>query len=138
MSRLSVTITHGVALLGLMIAPLMAHAEPASPVGSWQVVRIGDQDAVSQVKSRLRFAADGTVTGTGGCNRLRAHATITDERLSFGPIISTRIACFGAAMQQESAVLTKLEKVKNWHRQGDVLVLSDENKKTVLILTRSD
>jgi heat shock protein HslJ/mannose-6-phosphate isomerase-like protein (cupin superfamily) len=43
----------------------------------------------------LRFVAGGRVGGTDGCNRIQATYTVTGDRIAFGPIAATRMACPG-------------------------------------------
>ena len=44
----------------------------------------------------LQFVAGGRVAGTDGCNRVSAPYTLHGERLTFGAMIATRMACPGA------------------------------------------
>ena len=43
----------------------------------------------------LQFVAGGRVSGSDGCNRIRAPYTIAGARITFGPLIATRMACPG-------------------------------------------
>jgi heat shock protein HslJ len=43
----------------------------------------------------LEFVAGGRVAGSDGCNRVRATYRLDGERLSFGPVAATRMACPG-------------------------------------------
>jgi heat shock protein HslJ len=43
----------------------------------------------------LQFIAGGRIAGSDGCNRLRATYRIDGQRLSFGPVAATRMACPG-------------------------------------------
>jgi heat shock protein HslJ/mannose-6-phosphate isomerase-like protein (cupin superfamily) len=43
----------------------------------------------------LTFVAGGRVSGTDGCNRIQATYTVTGDRIAFGPIAATRMACPG-------------------------------------------
>jgi XRE family transcriptional regulator, regulator of sulfur utilization len=43
----------------------------------------------------LQFIAGGRVSGSDGCNRIRAPYTLAGAKLTFGPLISTRMACPG-------------------------------------------
>ena len=44
----------------------------------------------------LQFVAGGRVSGSDGCNRIRATYTMVGPRITFGPIAATRMACSGA------------------------------------------
>ena len=43
----------------------------------------------------LRFVAGGRVSGTDGCNRIQATYTVAGDRIAFGPMAATRMACPG-------------------------------------------
>lgn len=43
----------------------------------------------------LQFVAGGRVSGTDGCNRVQATYKVTGDRIAFGPIAATRMACPG-------------------------------------------
>jgi META domain len=59
---------------------------------------------------------DGTLTGSGGCNRIRGQATVTPPAdrpgaegiIDVGPLVSTRMACEGDSDQVERHVLQVL------------------------------
>ena len=44
----------------------------------------------------IEFVANGRAAGTDGCNRVSAPYTLNGERITFGPMIATRMACPGA------------------------------------------
>ena len=53
-------------------------------------------DAVASVpvgQSAFLEFADGQVTGNAGCNQLNGPATIGEDTITFGPIVTTRRAC---------------------------------------------
>lgn len=87
---------------------------PAAPVGRWLAEDIRGGGVIDRLQTILEIAADGTVTGSGGCNRIRGKATMKGEAISFGPLISTKMACSPAAMAQEHKFLTALHDVRAW------------------------
>ena len=56
---------------------------------------------LDDVQSTLTIAEDGTVSGRGGCNGFGGMATISGEKLSFGPLAGTLMVCPEAVMDQE-------------------------------------
>lgn len=74
-------------------------------VGSWQVVRIG---ATPVQRVELDFAADGTVSGSTGVNRLHGGYEVRDGALVVGRLITTRMAGPPAAMAAETHLLAVL------------------------------
>ncbi|MFD1333738.1 META domain-containing protein, partial [Methylopila musalis] len=57
---------------------------------------------------------DGAVSGRGGCNGLGGRADIRGERIRFGQIVSTRMACPPAVMRQEQAFFAALGDARAW------------------------
>ncbi len=68
---------------------------------SWLAEDIGGAGVLDDVQSTLTIAEDGSVTGRGGCNGFGGMATIAGDRLSFGPLAGTLMACSEAVMDQE-------------------------------------
>ncbi|MEI8238664.1 MAG: META domain-containing protein [Actinomycetota bacterium] len=58
--------------------------------------------------------ADGSVTGSSGCNRFRGGYSLDREELSFGLLLSTQMACSDTLMAFEHEVLERLSKVKRF------------------------
>ena len=101
--------------------PLVFQAEPApSLLGvHWSVTGFnnGRHAVVSPLTgSTLTMTFDkGQVKGSSGCNTYRAAYTSEGNRLSIGPVVSTRQACSAeGVMQQEREFLAALESVKVW------------------------
>lgn len=107
----------GAALLaaaGIGTAARAAEEKPLSPVGEWLVVSIGGLGALDRAQTTLVIAADGTVSGTGGCNSYHGKAEIAGARLSFGPLAATRMACTPSVMAQEQKFFSTLDRVQAW------------------------
>lgn len=99
----------------LMTAGLAACAQtPAPPPGlvghAWQVQRALDTPVANGSAVRLAFQADGRVTGSASCNTLSGRYVRDGDKLQFGPIVTTRIACAPALMTQEAKVIGALER----------------------------
>jgi heat shock protein HslJ len=76
--------------------------------------------------------ADGTVTGSTGCNRFTAPYTLDGEKLEIGHVAATQMACPPPADKIERDYLAALDRVAAWDRTGDELVLSDAAGKELL------
>jgi len=66
---------------------------------TWAAVELAGTAVAAEAGARrpsIAFVANGRVAGTDGCNRISAPYTQNGERISFGPMISTRMACPGA------------------------------------------
>lgn len=95
---------------------LHAVAQPAlPPAGRWLAEDIGGGGVIDRLQTVLEIAGDGRISGTGGCNRIAGTARVKGARISFGPIVSTRMACAPAVMDQERKFLAALEKARRWH-----------------------
>jgi len=95
----------------------------------WKLVQLGDravQVAPNQREPHLILRTTGNrVGGSGGCNRIMGSFTLDGPTLSFGQMAATQMACL-EGMEQESAFLQALDKVKGWQAHGDELKLLDE------------
>ncbi|HZG09697.1 MAG TPA: META domain-containing protein [Allosphingosinicella sp.] len=68
----------------------------------------------------LTLRLDGkNASGNSGCNSFSADVRISEERLQFGPIASTRMACEPAVMEQEQRYLAILGAARSYSRYGN-------------------
>ena len=112
---------------------------PASPKGSWSVTSLRAGAALERpiagTELTATFAADGTLTGSGGCNRFGSTYQPSGGTMTIEPPRSTRKACHEPAgvMEQESRYLLALEKVASFERAGDQLTLKRSDGATTLV-----
>lgn len=96
-------------------------------------VRLAEREGAPQ----LTISADGTqVSGHGGCNRMSGPVEIRGDRISFGRLASTRMAC-ATAEQLESAFFDALARSAQWRIQGGQLELRDARGSVVARLVAS-
>jgi heat shock protein HslJ len=69
--------------------------------------------------------ADGTVSGSTGCNRFTASYTLDGSDLEIGKIATTNVACAPPADATERQYLAALDRVAGWRLDNDELVLDD-------------
>lgn len=107
------------------------------PAGRWLAEDIRGRGVIDNLQSVLEITADGVVTGSGGCNRIRGQATISGASLTFGAMAGTRMACPPAVMDQESKFLSALEAVRSFRvdSQQRKLFLLDAAGQTVMRLS---
>ena len=55
------------------------------------------------------FNADGSVSGTTGCNTFRGRYTTDEYAVTIGPLLTTRMACPPERIEQEAGILKALE-----------------------------
>lgn len=97
----------------------------------WIVDSLTGPEASSSVpadaegRARFTIAADGSASGSLGCNRFSARAAVEGAKVTFGPLTTTRMACQGGAGEVERA-LTRLfgSGPLDWKVQGDALTLT--------------
>ncbi|MFJ3879178.1 META domain-containing protein [Streptomyces sp. NPDC090077] len=98
-------------------APLTATA--------WTVRSVAGTTAPGDREARFTLTAEGQASGTLGCNRFSAPVTVAGTTVSFGPLTSTRMACEGAAGEQERALTALLGSGPlTWKVQGSTLTLT--------------
>jgi heat shock protein HslJ len=101
---------------------------PVDDVGAlagpgWLVVNDGSAPAPVQGTVRLEFSADGRVAAETGCNGVRGPAAVEDSVLVTGPLMSTRMACEPALMDQERWVTEMLSGRPRLELSGPYLYL---------------
>ena len=109
-----------------------ASKENALPIaGSWRLTAYGPSDspapAVPDVDAILSFAADGTLTGNTGCNQLGGDYQVEGERITFGQIVSTLIACPDLEMAQEDSMHQVLTGTASFKIEGNTLTITNNN-----------
>lgn len=87
----------------------------------------------------LAFADDGTISGTGGCNRLLGSYTAGDGTISFGTIATTQMACEAPVglMDQEAAIVAALESAATFSVEGDTLEMRTADDAIAVQFTRA-
>ena len=98
--------------------------------GAWLVTGFNNGSAVTSpvLGSELTadFAPDGTVSGSAGCNHFSAAYATDGAAITFGPILSTLMACPDAdVMAQETQYLAALAASTAWSQTPGTLTLTD-------------
>ena len=123
--------------VGASAAPdTSAPAAPAAPAPAvpaaalegteWRLADIGGQPAPAGADSTrhpgFTLIAEGRkVQGSAGCNRMTGTYQLDGQKLKFGPLATTRMAC--PAMQTETAFLKALEATTRYEVSGSSLTL---------------
>jgi heat shock protein HslJ len=108
---------------------------------SWQATGINNgkeavvgMDGTEQVT--LAFGADGTVSGSGGCNTYSGPFTTTGtDQLTIGTLASTMMACEEPAMETEQMFFAALGNVATYQIEGTTLTLRDADGATQATFT---
>ena len=115
-----------------------AHAAGPSPAGDWRAQEIGGSGVPDGLESTLSIAPDGLTTGIAGCNIMRGRATIEGEKLYFGPLTTTQMACRPAVDDQERKFLRALDETRLFVVEGSFLRLKSAEGKGLMTLIRVD
>jgi len=99
----------------------------------WRLVRLAGQGiGATAAPPTLAFAADGRVSGSGGCNNFSGAWREEGAGLRLGPLLATRRACADAAANRlEQVYLAALEATASAAVQPGALVLSTADGRLV-------
>lgn len=126
-----------------LLAGLVACAMPPGPgaapalVGTeWRLEDLGGSGVIDRVQATLAFPEAGRVAGFGSCNRFFGTYTLVQERIAFGQMGMTRMACMGAVGEQENRYLAALQKAQTVRVEGSTLLLTVEGQAKPLRFAR--
>jgi heat shock protein HslJ len=86
------------------------------------------------------FGADGSLTGSGGCNSYTASYQVEGDAITIGPPATTRMMCAEpeGIMEQESAYMAALESATAYQIEGDKLWMTNAEGVQVAIFTAAE
>lgn len=128
----------GAVVLALALAAGCASKQSAGPstpsiVGLWQAQEIAGAAVPADVRITLSMYGDGRAVGRAGCNNYTTKYQRTGATISFGPAISTRMACAPELMTLEQSYLDTLTAATRVERRPDgTLVLTADNAAQLL------
>jgi heat shock protein HslJ len=92
----------------------------------WTITRINGAAPTAQRKAEVSFTTD-RISGNAGCNGFGGGYMLADGVLTVTQVISTKMACLGPGMDQESSVFKILGEPMTVTRHDDgSLTLSDD------------
>lgn len=100
---------------------------------NWNLVAINQRpiDTLESKRPHIQFSKkEMKATGNNGCNSVFASIDTIEDRLSFGPVGSTRMAC-QEGMEIEMAFLGMLQASKKYRIDGYSLLIMDGNGQVV-------
>lgn len=106
----------------------LTRAEDASLYGTrWNVT-----SPAGTGQAHLTFdKKSGKVTGSLGCNKVTAKATVRDGRITLGTPSTTRMMCDASLMKAEKRLLKVLDGTVTYEVDHQTLTLTSENNETV-------
>jgi len=120
-----------VLLLAACAAPAPSPA-PADPTGEWLLASLQGEPVADPMSLTLRA---GEASGVGPCNRFRGSAKLGGESIALGPLVATRRACPGLAL--ENAWLGALTDATRFAVAGPVLTLFGPDDAALMTLRRA-
>ena len=113
----------GALVLALVLAGCASRpsAPPPGPsiVGLWQAQEIAGTAVPADVRITLSMYGDGRAVGRAGCNNYTTKYQRTGDTISFGPAISTKMACAPELMTLEQSYLETLTAATRVQRRAD-------------------
>ncbi len=119
-------------LLGVGNTALAVYAAQSADLAgsSWEVIGYNNgKQAVTSVLAgatlTASFGADGTLSGSAGCNNYNGPYKVDGRQISIGPLASTKKACADPAgvMDQEMQFLAALQSAATYRVEGNRLEL---------------
>lgn len=120
----------------LQTAPApQADASELTIYREWLVEDVAGGGTLDRVPLTLLIEQNGHVSGSGGCNRFMGQATIEGDKISFGKLGATMMACDEARMNLERKYHDTLAKVATYRidQTQKKLFLADGSGTDVLI-----
>jgi heat shock protein HslJ len=100
----------------------------------WKLTHLGDAPVVAPERQReahfILHPSDQRVSGSGGCNRFTGGYELAGDRLTFGRMAATMMAC-ADAMDTEKAFLSALQQAARARTKGPQLELLDASGSVV-------
>jgi heat shock protein HslJ len=115
-------------IFAVVLALSSAQAAETIPnlTGSWRLERLRGVQNFDPAKTEMRIGADGAISTTVGCNRASARARFEGDRVSLGPLATTRLACPPELAGLEVAYFAALEAARSFLLKNSELALLDE------------
>jgi heat shock protein HslJ len=97
-------------------ASASASAPPAAtlPGSVWTVASVGGTFVDAKAPPTMDFAADGTISGTTGCNQYNGPYELDGSTITIGLLATTLMLCDGAIGTQETAFSAALQGATTW------------------------
>jgi heat shock protein HslJ len=125
--RLTLAAADGSASIDLV--PFVPEADRPLGGTNWRLTTLIDGDAASSILAGTAptLAVDdlaGRISGSAGCNSYGGSAAFTERSVEVGPLVSTKMACDKAVMDQERLFLEVLGAAVTWEIEGTTLRLT--------------
>jgi len=114
----------------------MSSGGSSSLVGAnWKLTNLNGEDVQAPIRVTANFGADGSLSGSGGCNTYNASYETDGNSIFIGPAMSTMMACDEAIMAVEDAYMAALASAATYQIDGDALTLTDAGGTAIATFT---
>jgi len=103
----------------------------------WLLEDLNGSAVLDNVQATLTFPETGKVTGNGSCNRFFGPAEIHGDAIKLGPLVSSRMACPEAVMNQEAKYLQALQAAERFEWTDPYLLIHCNGLEKALRFTRT-
>lgn len=112
-------------------------ATPLGPAGKWRIVAVSGADGLDAARAKAEITPD-RFASTVGCNRIAGKPAFSGSKLTFGPMMATRMACPPPLDEVERAYLSALQNVRGFRFEGTNLVFLGEDGAPLVTLEREN
>lgn len=94
----------------------------------WRVTHVENNATVEGHQPTIQFGSDGSLNGTGGCNRFFGPYETSSGGIHIGPAAATQMACIDSAVSEtESRFFAVLERVTRFEvKDGKLSLIAGE------------
>jgi putative lipoprotein len=105
--------------------------------GMWVLEDIDGAGVIDDARSTLEFGTAGRVSGRGGCNGYSGAVEVKGASMIVGELISTKMACAPALMDQETKFMAALQATRTYAmNEENKLILRDATGRSRLRFSR--
>ena len=130
----------GLSVVSLMLAGFACagpvNSDGGAFTGAWRLEHVKGASGFDASITSMELRADGGFGSTVGCNRIVGKPKIEGEKVSFGALASTRMACIGPIAEVETKYLAALNAARSFHVNGEWLTLLDESGDELAVFAR--
>jgi heat shock protein HslJ len=128
------------AMLICLLFLIALHSSPSAAgnrlIGTWRLEVVKGHSVLDKAKTELMLTEDGRVSTTVGCNRIAGKPKIDGDRITFGLMASTMMACMDPLAQLEANYVAALGATRSFHIEGSNLTFLDDAKTDLIIFSR--
>lgn len=101
----------------------------------WVAESVQGDPVAAKVSSTVAFGADGSVTGSAGCNRYFGAYSVDGSSIAFGHLASTQMMCPPEQMEQEQRFLEVLARAERFEQreEGSLVLYSAEGGESMVL-----